>query len=60
MTKKKTKDKKEDAQRAMALKALPPHIREQLTEEEVELFLNGGEWPESMFEKLSEFIIPEE
>ena len=57
MTKKK---KKTDSQRAMALKALPPHIREQLTEEEVELFLNGGEWPESMFEKLSEFIIPEE
>ncbi|MBI9090501.1 MAG: hypothetical protein JEZ12_14895 [Desulfobacterium sp.] len=60
MTKKNKKAQKTDAQRTMALKALPPHIREQLTEEETELFLNGEEWPESMFEKLGEFIIPEE
>lgn len=60
MTKKNKKTPKIDSQRAMALKALPPHIREQLTGEETELFLNGEEWPESMFEKLGEFIIPEE
>ncbi len=60
MTKKNKKAQKTDSQRAMALKALPPHIREQLTEEETELFLTGEEWPEAMFEKLGEFIIPEE
>ncbi len=52
------KSKRPDNERAMALKALPPTIREQLTEEETELFLNGEEWPESMFKKLEEFIVP--
>lgn len=47
-----------DRERAMALKALPISIREQLTPEETDLFLNGQEWPESMFKKLEEFIVP--
>ncbi|MDY0221615.1 MAG: hypothetical protein RBR67_10800 [Desulfobacterium sp.] len=47
-----------DRERAMALKALPIAIREQLTPEEMELFLNGQEWPESLFKKLEEFIVP--
>jgi hypothetical protein len=54
------KNKRPDSERAMALKALPPNIREQLTEEETELFLNGEEWPEAMFKKLEEFIVPKE
>ena len=56
----KKKLKNTDSERAKALKALPPHIREQLTEEETELFLNAEEWPESLFKKLEEFIVPGE
>lgn len=46
------------SQRQMAYDSLPPHIKENLTAEEVELFLNAEEWPESMFKKLDEFIFP--
>lgn len=56
----KKKLKNIDSERAKALKALPPHIREQLTKEETELFLNAEEWPESLFKKLEEFIVPGE
>lgn len=59
MTKQKI-DKKDKEERAMALKSLPPNIRNSMTEEEKELFLEGEEWPESMFEKLSEFIVKSE
>jgi hypothetical protein len=44
-------------EREMAYKSLPPSIRNSLTDEEKELFLHGEEWPESLFEKLSEFIV---
>ncbi len=55
----KDKDKKnKPSQRQMALESLPPNIKESLTKEEVELFLHAEEWPESMFEKLDEFIFP--
>jgi hypothetical protein len=57
---KKKKSKSIDKEREMALNSLPPSIRNSLTEEEVELFLNSEEWPESLFEKLSEFIIGSE
>lgn len=49
--------KKERDERAMALKSLPPSVRNSLTDEEKDLFLNAEVWPDSMFEKLSEFII---
>lgn len=52
--------KKDMEERAMALKSLPPNLRNSMTEEEKELFLSGEEWPESMFEKLSEFIVKSE
>ncbi len=55
----KNKNKKTDSEREMAFKSLPPKIREVLTEEEVELFLHAEEWPETMFEKLDEFIFPD-
>ena len=49
--------KKDLEERAMALKSLPPSVRNSLTEEEKDLFLNAEVWPESLFEKLSEFIV---
>ena len=52
--------KKVDPQRRMALESLPPHLREQMTPEEVELFLHAEEWPETLMEKMEEFILPQE
>lgn len=49
---------KVNPERKMAFESLPPHIRENMTPEEVELFLRAREWPESMFKKFDEFILP--
>ncbi|MDA3790952.1 MAG: hypothetical protein PF503_20960 [Desulfobacula sp.] len=54
------KDKKKiDKERQMSYDSLPPSVKESLPEEEKQLFLNAEEWPESLFEKLEEFIIKE-
>ena len=52
--------KKVDPQRRMALESLAPHLRENMTPEEVELFLHAEEWPETLIEKMEEFILPQE
>lgn len=57
VVKKKKNAKKPDPERTDALKALPPNVRATLTEEEVELFLHGEEWPEELFEKLKDFMV---
>ncbi len=49
--------KKIDKERQMAYNSLPPGIKESLTPEEKELFLNAEQWPDTLFEKLEEFII---
>ena len=54
-----TGKKKIDKARQMSYDSLPPSVKENLTEEEKELFLTAEEWPESLFEKLDEFIIKE-
>ena len=53
------KDKKQDKERLLAFASLPPSVKESLTEEEKQIFLNEEEWPESMFDKLDEFIVKE-
>ena len=50
--------KKADPQRRMAYKSLPPHIKEQMTPEEVELFLYAEAWPDTLMEKMAAFIVP--
>lgn len=50
-------EKKPDMDRQTAFDSLPPNIRENMTEEEKQLFLYAEEWPESLFEKLDEFIV---
>ena len=49
---------KVDPQRRMALESLPPHLRDHMTPEEVELFLHAEQWPETLMEKMAEFILP--
>lgn len=48
-----------DPEREMAFESLPPHIRNNMTQEEIQLFLYAREWPESMFKKFDEFIFPQ-
>lgn len=50
-------DKKSLKEREIAFESLPPAIRESLTDEEKEMFLNQGEWSEELFAKLDEFIV---
>jgi hypothetical protein len=54
-----TDKKKIDKERQMSYDSLPPAIKDSFTEEEKELFLTAKEWPESLFEKLGEFIVKE-
>lgn len=49
-----------DPERQMAFDSLPPHIRENMDETEKELFLHAEEWPDSLFKKLAEFILPKQ
>jgi hypothetical protein len=50
-------NKKDLEEREMAFKSLPPSVRNTLTDEEKDLFLHAEVWPDTLFEKLSEFII---
>jgi hypothetical protein len=50
-------EKKTDMERQTAFDSLPPNIRENMTDEEKQLFLQAEEWPESLFDKLDEFIV---
>ncbi len=52
-------EKKIDKERQNSYDSLPPSIKENLTQEEKEAFLYKAVWPESLFEKLDEFIIKE-
>ena len=50
-------EKKIDKERQKSFESLPPNIRESMTEEEKQLFLYADQWPDSLFEKLEEFIV---
>ncbi|MCA1792989.1 MAG: hypothetical protein ABR534_00305 [Desulfotignum sp.] len=53
-------DQKTKKERQQAFDSLPQGIREKLTPEEKELFLTAEVWPETLFEKLDEFLIKEQ
>ena len=50
-------DKKTLKEREEAFESLPPAIRDNLTQEEKEMFLTAEQWSEDLFEKLDEFIV---
>ncbi|MCF8092982.1 MAG: hypothetical protein K9K21_05045 [Desulfotignum sp.] len=50
-------DNKTKKQRQEAFDSLPQHIKEKLTPEEKQLFLFSEEWPDTLFEKMDEFLI---
>ena len=53
----KTKKKAPDPQRLRALQMLPKEILATLTKEEVAAFLEEDVWPESLREKLKDYIV---
>ncbi len=52
--------KKCDPVRMQVLRSLPLEIKQSLTKEEVLAFLNEDEWPESLTEKLKDYLVDEE
>ncbi|MDH5298038.1 MAG: hypothetical protein OEV91_03380 [Desulfobulbaceae bacterium] len=49
-------DRKPDPDKIAFLRNLPLHVKETLTREEVTAFLDGAHWPESLYEKLKDFM----
>jgi hypothetical protein len=49
--------KKINKERQASYDSLPANIKESLTPEEKQLFLCAEQWPDSLFEKLAEFIV---
>lgn len=55
MEDKKVKDV--DAGRLEALRRMPKEILEKLTQEEVKIFIYQDEWPDSLREKLKDYLV---
>ncbi len=52
-------NEKPDPQRVAVLRALPLEVKEQLTGEEAEAFMYNRELPESLLEKLKDYLVDE-
>lgn len=52
-------DRKPDPVRMQALRRLPLEIKQALTAEEVDAFLFEQEWPDSLREKLKDYLVDE-
>jgi hypothetical protein len=57
MNKDKTPCKSPDPGRLEALRLLPKEITETLTKEEISTFLFEDEWPETLAEKLKDYLV---
>lgn len=51
---------KPDPQRMAVLRSLPIEVKQQITGEEAQAFLYNEELPESLLEKLKDYIEPDE
>jgi hypothetical protein len=56
---KKSVQKKANPEKIHVLRRLPQKIKESLTKEEVDAFLFEDVWPDSLIEKLKDYIIEE-
>lgn len=52
-----TEIKKPDPEKMMVLRGLPLEIKQSLTREEVDAFLYKDEWPDSLYEKLKDYLV---
>ena len=57
MNEDKTPCRTPDPARMEALRLLPKEITETLTKEEISIFLFEDEWPETLAEKLKDYLI---
>jgi hypothetical protein len=53
----KTPCRSPDPARMAALRLLPKEITETLTKEEISIFLFEDEWPETLAEKLKDYLV---
>jgi hypothetical protein len=53
-------NRKPDPQRVAFLRTLPQEVKERITGEEAESFIFGEDIPESLYEKIKEFLQEEE
>ncbi len=60
MTEKSPEKRKPDLMRMEILRNLPIKIKETLTREEVDAFLYEDIWPDSLREKLKDYIVDED
>ena len=51
---------KPDPQRVAILRSLPLEVKEQITGEEAEAFMYNRDLPESLLEKLKEYLVEDE
>jgi hypothetical protein len=49
-----------DPVKMQVLRMLPIEIKQSLTKEEVDAFLHNEEWPDSLKEKLKDYMVDEE
>ena len=59
MTENSDKKKEPDSKRLEAFRELPVDILEKLTKEEVRAFIYDDEWPDSLREKLKDYLVDE-
>jgi hypothetical protein len=60
MNEKKLQRRKPDPERMQALRSLPVHVKQGLTREEADAFLYDEVWPDSLLEKLKDYLVDEE
>jgi hypothetical protein len=48
-----------DPEKMQVLRSLPIEIKQSLTKEEVNAFLNNDVWPDSLREKLKDYLVDE-
>ena len=56
----KSTPKKPDPARMQVLRSLPIEVKQQLTKEEADAFLYDDVWPDSLYDKLKDFLAEEE
>lgn len=60
MEERKSPERKPDPERLVVLRSLPKEITESLTKEELDAFLYEDVWPNSLQEKLKDYMVKED
>jgi hypothetical protein len=60
MEKETTPKRKPDPEKMQALRSLPIAVKQSLTKEEADAFLYDDVWPESLLEKLKDYMVTQD